>query len=77
MGDLMWVALTDTTLDELSETLPDIQDLLAQIESRASALEQAFDVLEGANARDQQDELERRRDLLAEINRALQRSREQ
>jgi hypothetical protein len=76
-GDLLWLGIADTTLDEFAHRRREIQQLLDDVVPKAAVIQQAVETTDEAHADAQRDEYERRRALLTEINNDLRREREQ
>jgi hypothetical protein len=70
-GDLMWLGISDTTVDELAERRSEIQKVLDDVVSRASVLQQAIETTDKAHADAQMVEYDRRRALMSKINKSL------
>jgi hypothetical protein len=59
-GDLMWLGIADTTLDEFAERRHEFQQLLDDVVAKAAVIQQAVETTDQAHADAQRDEYERR-----------------
>jgi hypothetical protein len=72
-GDLKWLGIADTTLDEFAQRRHEIQQLLDDVVAKAAVIQQAVETTDQAHADAQRDEYERRRTVMSDINMDLRR----
>jgi hypothetical protein len=68
--DYLWLERR-TTLNEVRDHLDELQEVIAAAEMRAKALEEAAEAVDQAHLDDLRAEMQRRQELLGEINRLL------
>ena len=76
-GDLRWLGVADTTLDEFAQRRHELQQLLDDVVPKAAVIQQAVETTDQAHAEAQRAEYQRRRTLMSDINKALRQEREQ
>jgi hypothetical protein len=70
-GDLMWLGIQDTTLEEVRDAIPRFHETFATAESNAHVFEQAVGAATEGLAAQVREEAQHRQTLLGEINAEL------